>query len=479
MRNLSTRSATLLSLTALAACALPMNTASNNSSTANDWSKHVIASNKLGQFDEQAYRDGAPCRGQESFERCQLDLVISSIRTRLDQNEHTRLVIFIHGGLNSPKDAMGRAEAQAELILKDGDYPIFLNWQSGLLPSYVDQIWNVRSGERVDIGNGFHNIQRAAFPLYLVQDVVAAVARAPAAWFGLTYTYFETVREERRPQLPQQVPANVTICSGTDRASAGVSAIDAVQLAAALPGKVVSTPFVDSMGNTSWDNMRRVARATMRKELSIQQDIDEKYPLGDGPFARFANELERLLDTNFGSQQKYSGRVSVTIIAHSMGTMIANELIRDFALRYKEIVYMGAATSIRDFYDSVVPYLRSNGNHRFYNLMLHPAEEAREAALRYFLPDGSLLEWIDRMFQHSESPMDRTFGKANNALRVLGAFPPQARDKMNFRVFDEGAASTAVAEKPVRHGDFSKVLGPAGGAATFKFWQKKYWDSCA
>ena len=71
-----------------------------------------------------------------------------------------KLMIFVHGGLNTQYGAIERA-AEKRLILK-GDkislgefikksteyYPIFINWQSSLRASYMDHLLNVRQGEK-------------------------------------------------------------------------------------------------------------------------------------------------------------------------------------------------------------------------------------------------------------------------------------------------------------------------------------------
>ena len=78
-----------------------------------------------------------------------------------------------------------------------------------------------------------------------------------------------------------------------------------------------------------------------------------------------------------------------------MGAIIANEIVRVFPkLPYKNIVYMGAASSIRDFRMSVEPVLQSDShpNLRFYNLSLHPYAEVYEINRGGLSPLGSLLE---------------------------------------------------------------------------------------
>ena len=54
---------------------------------------------------------------------------------RQNPHEKKRLVIYAHGGLNSEKDAIQRAQAMGRYFLGNGCYPLFLIWKSGLLES--------------------------------------------------------------------------------------------------------------------------------------------------------------------------------------------------------------------------------------------------------------------------------------------------------------------------------------------------------
>jgi hypothetical protein len=66
---------------------------------------------------------------------------------RQNPHEKKRLVIYAHGGLNSEKDAIKRAQAMGRYFLGNGCYPLFLVWKSGLLESFRD----ILSDKRKDI----------------------------------------------------------------------------------------------------------------------------------------------------------------------------------------------------------------------------------------------------------------------------------------------------------------------------------------
>ena len=146
------------------------------------------------------------------------------------------------------------------------------------------------------------------------------------------------------------------------------------------------------------------------------------------------------------------GLVNITFAGHSMGTIVANEIISQHpSLPWKNVIYMAAAASIRDTNYHLTPVLRANPDIRFYNTMLHPLAEARELmqipgrAFGIFppytippkgiAPHGSLLEWIDEMFEGPRSPDQRTIGKWHNVQTTKEVFPIDVQKQMTFHVF--------------------------------------------
>lgn len=59
---------------------------------------------------------------------------------RQNQEAKKRLVLYVHGGLNSEKAAIDRAKAMGRYFLGNGCYPLFLVWKSGLLESIANII---------------------------------------------------------------------------------------------------------------------------------------------------------------------------------------------------------------------------------------------------------------------------------------------------------------------------------------------------
>ena len=100
---------------------------------------------------------------------------------------------------------------------------------------------------------------------------------------------------------------------------------------------------------------------------------------------QLADQIEAFLDDRPEGEK-------VNLIAHSMGAIIANEVIQRFQeIQIDNLVYMGAACSIRSFENIVIPYLEIHSDTKFYNLCLHPKLEAREKNILELAPGGSLL----------------------------------------------------------------------------------------
>jgi hypothetical protein len=158
-----------------------------------------------------------------------------------------------------------------------------------------------------------------------------------------------------------------------------------------------------------------------------------------------------------------------------MGTIAANELITLLPdLPWERIVYMAAAASIRDTARAVVPLLLRNEDAsrrlktRFFNLMLHPINDAREHNVYGVLPAGSLLALVDDLYERPKSPLDRTMGRWSNLRYARHVFPAKARKWMLWRVFDR--APNNLKPEPTRHGDFNDL--------DHVYWEPGYWGAC-
>jgi pimeloyl-ACP methyl ester carboxylesterase len=166
---------------------------------------------------------------------------------------------------------------------------------------------------------------------------------------------------------------------------------------------------------------------------------------------------------------------TVTLVAHSMGTIIANEIIRRHGrdLHIKAIVYMAAACGFEDFAKCVVPFLEADTNAVFYNLCLSPANERAEdhldhwynAPVEILAPHGSLLQWIDDYYSTANTKFGWTMGKYENVLPSMQASMIRTNIYPRIMITRFGIGSLATCG-PQKHGDFSQV----------RFWDTNFWQ---
>jgi hypothetical protein len=247
------------------------------------------------------------------------------------------------------------------------------------------------------------------------------------------------------------------------------------------PPRWVLTYLFPEVGAQSWNEMLRQTRMSLAyapsdglaqpfsgavvpaapkpspcADISAQADTDvgepgvtpwsyktakERAPDGDGGFSIFFDRLSCELDQ--GDLKAYHGRLEIDFYGHSMGALIGNEIMSRYPkMPWGQVVYMAAASSIRDVRLSVAPALRwrnaqvtDDAHMEFYSLMLHPLAESQEQEGYGFPPQGSLLEWVDEMFERPRSVEDRTFGKWRNVRQTIRLFPGEVRPYMHFRVF--------------------------------------------
>ena len=152
-----------------------------------------------------------------------------------------------------------------------------------------------------------------------------------------------------------------------------------------------------------------------------------------------------------------------------MGTIVLNELLRlhgDDALPISDIVYLAGAASIRDYEDSIFPYLQKHPETKFYNLVLHPISESSEIQSDWLdlPPRGSLLDWLDSFLANPKTMKDRTVGRYDNYVRTIHDTPVTLLPRVHFRSFSAG--SDAEQLNPQTHHD---------AAERFRFWNPTCW----
>jgi hypothetical protein len=144
-----------------------------------------------------------------------------------------------------------------------------------------------------------------------------------------------------------------------------------------------------------------------------------------------------------------------------MGAIVSNRILRDFPqLRFDRIVYAGAAAGIDDVRASVHPYLLQPANRdtTFWSFSLSEPNEAREINGIDVYERGSLLVWVDNLFERPNTVSKRTFGRASNLKRFYAPpGDPALRSRINLLEFrGTPPANGRLLEHPWKHGDFDE-----------------------
>ncbi len=203
---------------------------------------------------------------------------------------------------------------------------------------------------------------------------------------------------------------------------------------------------------------------------------------GEGGLGSFFTALKKHLGCD-GTGSTCTAGWNITLIGHSMGTIVANQVLREFPeLPIDQIVYMAAACSVRDYEDSVIPFLKAHQNTNMHHLLLHDFAEIRDQyAIKFdFLelaPSGSLLVWIDNYFTTPSTLRDRTAGRFDNLLLFLGDTPESVRKRVHVKTF--GVGRKIEPTDPQHHGSFNDFdcADHEDGPHYGKFWDEKFWQT--
>jgi pimeloyl-ACP methyl ester carboxylesterase len=438
--------------------------------------QHVVLVNRSGK---SLFPDGDRARKPEKAGEfaAHLTAITNAIAkcTNCASSDGTkRVLIFVHGGLNTYNQSLERVNELVPDISRDGYYPLFINWNSGLVSSYQEHLLITRQG-RVE-----HVWGPLTSPFFLAADLGRAVTRAPVVWYyqltsdASTVVRYETRRRRVARESGRSQPRSLQITPGEDKRGNGNRAWYGTAYFVTLPLKLAVAPFIDALGKSAWDNMSRRTQTmfwdpkvfrTPPQETQIRDAIQRiaLQPEGAGTVAQLIQRLAELIE----SEKRAGRRYEITLIGHSMGTIVANEIMRTHPdLPYRNIVYMGAACSVSDFEKTVVPYLQNSTNAQFYNLTLHPIAEAREAQwlLLDIPPRGSLLEWIDNFLASPRTVPERTLGKWENVISTSVLIPKEIAGRVHIKAFDVGVGR---ADNPEKHGEFSEQ----------DFWKERFWSA--
>lgn len=476
---------TLLIFLFLNACSSQGALQLDTSTSANDSavSSKITDSDELKKYYLIVNRRGKSAGGIKFSERFN-EIMNAYADYREGNSGENKILIYVHGGLTPESKILDQAAEQIPLMKREGIFPIFLIWQTGPFETYGEQVGLVRNGLLQK------NVQGTA-PFYVLGDIVKGIGRAPITYFnqGLRFSDSAVLQPKEEysvisyqskysPDNPISSKNNVLIEEGVND-DVPKDYLEDVLYALTSPVRFISTPFTDSLGKTAWENMVRRSQTSINKPIEFQSELRSseeeetmpkeitRYPKGTGAFSKFFQELEWCYQGNpncrEAAESAHLKDLSLTVIGHSMGTIVLNELISSYTeLPYKNIVYMAAACSIRQSLTSIIPMLENPERKiRFYNLMLHPLADSREVSAKGLVPSGSLLEWIDDMYEEPRTILDRTLGKFRNVRVAKHVFSEEAQKKMIFKVFGFRP------DDPQKHGEFNDT--------SKNYWKPKFW----
>lgn len=236
-----------------------------------------------------------------------------------------------------------------------------------------------------------------------------------------------------------------------------------------LPFKLLTMPIVDTFGTGSWDVMLRHVDLLFHTERELRKSSITDMARQNNSLATIPKHggLSLLLQ-KLAAEIKADGtdKWEVTLVGHSMGAIVTNQLIRNYGknLPIKNIIYLAAAATVHDYEDTIYPYLSEDDKRHIYHFMLHPRAEEGESMGVEFASRGSLLIWIDNFLSKPLSPMDRTVGRYDNLIPALHNADTSIRKQISLRVYNAGDGTKNT--DPQTHSDV---------AARFKFWDKECW----
>jgi hypothetical protein len=465
--------------------------------------EHMIALNREG---EAFPINQVP--GKDSRERLQYSMkkITDSLRNEIEQGNDVEIVMYIHGGMINKFQSASSAEKILSKIEKENAisrstkrsvvFPIFINWESAMMPSYLNHLLVIRQGKEARV------LGLLSSPLYLAADLGRAAARLP-----ITYSYqgYLAVQSAHAPSFSEIAYDNLLFDPSSAQSRAPriflgentLTGIDKLtdKLTYIFPGflKLASTPLLDVIGKEAYADMLRRTKTAFtspsdfasneeKMELCKARVLKNPADICDAfnkdPTGGVTVLLEALAqfkdDQDCTCAHKGHGKVTVTLIGHSMGSFLASEILKRSEqsegryLQVDNIVFMAAAASVKEFQDSVVPYLQRHEAARFYNLTLHPWAEENDKEYWDVVPRGSLLVWIDTYATAPETMSDFTVGQFNNALKALEFVPREVRSRITLKGFGVNDCTNQGKGRPRKHGDFND--------ADLGFWRHEFWN---
>jgi len=396
-----------------------------------------------------------------------IDNIIAGIREQKAIYGHVRILFFFHGGLNTRASALARAAHDIATARSDDEslYPIFVNWQTSAYGSYIDHLLWIKKGQ--DTGSKGPLLA----PFQLGNDLVSSAADIPVAnavqfsdwWRALTPHPHESVvvanncfesLDFRQGQTPEH-----SVASRLRSAATGVPTL--------ILTKWWIAGVLSAAGSRAWSSMLYTSDRLFYSDAEMHHDHSENFAYehpslnGTGGLARFLDRLvsERVLDD----------RDDITLVAHSAGAVVANNIVGNFGevLPIHTLVYMAPACTI----DEVMPggriarFLGGDLHRQLYILALHEQAELNEKGYIDFTPRGSLLVWLDEFIQPKHSELRGVMlGRVRNLRTHAHLISCDLYRQIHITAFNDNP-ETHPAIEPQRHGEFGDL----------RYWSKTTW----
>ncbi len=325
-----------------------------------------------------------------------------------------QLMLYAHGGLNGYRGDFNRMKAllatpadcspaqTSGLFVSAGCgharslyYPVFINWNSAGLDSVVDDLFEIRFGQRLKDGLLALGILTA--PFVTAGRLTEAIFNAPNAFWANWKTFGQS-----EPDVWDGVEEVVTM----------------------IP-RILTTPVVKAFGTSAWDIMNRRAGVLTAPHLAEDRE---------GTVWSLLTELDSRIVSKDGrvwwqvpSRRGARVPIEITLVGHSMGAIVVNRFLaasqgRSTALAIKRVVYLAAAASIKA--SEAVKLINEDNKHvHFWSFVLNREDEARERSFVGLAPRGTLLVWVDDFFEPIVEPADKRDGEARSQKDFWGFWP--------------------------------------------------------
>lgn len=396
------------------------------------------------------------------------------------------ILIHVHGGLNTWKSTFKRMDLVESITnapnRADRHYPIFISWPSGPLDNYWERVWDLRVGVK-DRERGRKFMTRATAPVVMATDFAKAAVGAPQSWghqivnakdqFAYPGQVLNPGQNGKSQWLSQLflLSASNAVRAQSEGFSIQRGQADSQLLESAdrVVRNSLKSPVYLTLGTVAQGEPSIAASSVMkRRTLNLYKPAQELEWLRNAPGGESIKDFSalgeffKILLKRVSQVSPDELRYEITLVGHSLGTIVLNNLLTRHAEEWREtgalreIIYMAAACSVREAAAAIKPLLTScqgsgtcHQHLRFSNLTLHPFADLSEAMGWGFLPAGSLLYQIDTHLENPKTALDRTLGWDINALSAIDEFA-SVKDYCHFKSFDYDPGTL-----PMKHADFN------------------------